>query len=95
MDFKPAKCPNCAGQLQLPENIERVRCMYCGGEVIVAEALQRFKETINLNNIFELAQAAEHAANYEESYGYYTKILEVNPKDFRAWYGKAIAAGWL
>jgi len=69
--------------------------MYCGGEVIVAEAIQKFKASIDLKNIFELAQAAEQSANYDESYSYYTKILEVNPKSYKAWYGKAIAAGWL
>jgi hypothetical protein len=75
--FSPS-FPALKANLQLPENTERVRCMYCGGEVIVAEAMQKFKASIDLKNIFELAQAAEQSANYDESYSYYTKILEVN-----------------
>jgi tetratricopeptide (TPR) repeat protein len=69
--------------------------MYCGGEVSVREAIQKFNDSINLDNIFQLAQAAEESGNYQESYDYYTKILEVNPRNHKAWYGKAIAAGWL
>lgn len=29
MTFKAAKCPNCAGELQLLEDRDNVKCMYC------------------------------------------------------------------
>ncbi len=45
-------------------------------------------------NWFELAKAAADAGNHDEAYRYFTKILEVNPKDPDAWFGKAVAAGW-
>lgn len=32
MSFKPAKCPNCAGELQLPEDRDTVKYMYCGSD---------------------------------------------------------------
>lgn len=94
MNFQPAKCPNCGGQLQLPDDAEKVKCMYCTSDVIVIEAINAYKNEINLDNIFALAEAAESSKNYKEAYDYYTKILEFNPTSFKAWYGKAIAAGW-
>jgi tetratricopeptide (TPR) repeat protein len=95
MDFKPAVCPNCAGQLQLPENASTVKCMYCGTEVAVQEAIEKFNTSINPNNLLALAEAAKHAGNLEESYDYFNRILEFDPKNYKAWHGKAVTAGWL
>ena len=41
-----------------------------------------------------LASAAERAGNYQEAYGYYTSILERDPSNVAAWYGKTMMAGW-
>ena len=30
--FKPTKCPNCGGKLQVPEGQIIFKCSYCGGE---------------------------------------------------------------
>jgi len=35
MDFKSAKCPNCAGDLKIPHNGTIVKCQYCGGDIIL------------------------------------------------------------
>lgn len=32
MSFKPAKCPNCAGDIQVPEDRDTVKCIYCGSD---------------------------------------------------------------
>lgn len=40
MNFKPAICPSCSGNLQIPNNLKIVKCMYCGLDVIVQEAIQ-------------------------------------------------------
>ena len=40
MNFKPALCPSCGGKMQIPDDMNIVKCMYCGVEVIVKEALQ-------------------------------------------------------
>ena len=40
MNFKAARCPTCGGALQIPEDLNTVKCMYCGGEIIVREAIQ-------------------------------------------------------
>lgn len=43
----------------------------------------------------KLAKAAEDAGNHEEAYGYYARILEIDPENADAWIGKAFAAGWM
>jgi tetratricopeptide (TPR) repeat protein len=35
IEFIPAVCPNCGGELRVPENRKVVKCMYCGYDVII------------------------------------------------------------
>src|ERR1700739_2581919 len=76
--FVAAKCPSCKGDLQVPNNREEVKCMYCGGTVIVNQAIQ-LVSGVNVANLIELAKAAAKAINYKEAYDYYTKVLEFEP----------------
>jgi DNA-directed RNA polymerase subunit RPC12/RpoP len=66
MEFKPAKCPNCSGDLQLPDNMKKVKCMYCGTDIIVKEAIKLAVIQINPENILKLADVALESGNYEE-----------------------------
>ena len=55
MDFKSAICPSCGGKLQLPDNLSTAKCMYCGVDVVVQDAIKlsgRVKE-------FTLAEPVE------------------------------------
>lgn len=94
MTFRPARCPNCAGDLQLPDNVDVVKCMYCGVSVVVRDAIQQVAAG-NTKNWLMLANTAAEAGNYSEAYDYCTRILEVDPTNSEAWAGKAAAAGWL
>ena len=40
MAFKAATCPSCGGALQVPDDRTTVKCMYCGVDVVVREAIQ-------------------------------------------------------
>ena len=40
MTFKAAICPSCGGALQVPDDRATVKCMYCGVDVVVGEAIQ-------------------------------------------------------
>jgi len=40
MNFKPALCPSCGGKMQIPDDVNTVKCMYCGVDVIVREAIR-------------------------------------------------------
>ena len=63
MAFKAAVCPSCAGELQVPDNRDLVKCMYCGSDIIVREVL-RTGSTVNIENILKLARVAEKSNNY-------------------------------
>ncbi len=39
MKFVPAKCPTCQGDLQIPDDREFVKCMYCGVEIKVRDVI--------------------------------------------------------
>ena len=93
MEFVAAKCPNCAGELRLPEDKKQVKCMYCGFDILVREAINAVG--ISVENLLKLAIAAEKGDNPQEAYEYFTKILEYEPENYLALLGKAMAAGRL
>lgn len=37
MEFREAKCPKCGGILQVPEDLEKLTCMYCGKEIFASD----------------------------------------------------------
>jgi len=91
MKFVAAKCPSCQGELQVPEEKDFVKCLYCGVDVKVREAI-KINLDANLPNLMELANGALKSGNNEEAYNYFNKILESDIKNYEAWYGKAISA---
>jgi tetratricopeptide (TPR) repeat protein len=92
MEFFSAKCPQCGGALQVPDNRDSVKCMYCGTDVLVREAINLASG--DTKNFFVLAKAAEEAGNHAEAYAYFTKVLESDTHNSMAWAGKANSAGW-
>ena len=92
MKFEAAKCPNCNGELQLPRDRVSAKCLYCGADIVVREAIHGAAVT-NVDNLLKLADAASSAGNSEEAYNYYTKVLEFDSTNHLAWFGKALAAG--
>jgi DNA-directed RNA polymerase subunit RPC12/RpoP len=89
MPFKPAKCPNCAGDLQVPDDRDAVKCMYCGSDIMVREAT-KLAGGVNIENLLVLAKQAEVGGKYDEAYKYYSTILEYEPQNASAWMGKAL-----
>lgn len=59
MNFKPALCPSCGGKMQVPDDINTVKCMYCGVDVIVREAIRlagrvkEFTEAVAVEKVSE------------------------------------------
>lgn len=93
MNFVAASCPSCSGALQVPDDRDSVKCMYCGVDVVVRQAIKLISG--NVSNFLGLATAAATAGNYSEAYSYFTKVLEIEPQNAEAWLGKGTAAGWL
>ncbi|KQC14851.1 MAG: hypothetical protein APR63_13235 [Desulfuromonas sp. SDB] len=86
--FRPAKCPSCGGELQLPEDKDVVSCMYCGTKIIVKEVLGG-ADSVKKENLLKLADSAKDFGNYREALDYYNRYLEINIKSKDAWLGKA------
>ena len=93
MELKAAICPNCGGDLRLPEDKKVLKCMYCGKDIIVSEAIEKAVGPA-VENYLVIAKTALNARNYKEAYDYYNKILELNPMNHEAWLGKAESVGW-
>lgn len=93
MTFVAAVCPQCAGALQAPNDRDYVKCMYCGVDVKVREAIRLVQG--NTGNLLELAEAAQAGGNNVEAISYFNKVLENDPRNAKAWFGKGRAAGWL
>jgi tetratricopeptide (TPR) repeat protein len=91
--FREAKCPNCGGELRIPDDKTTVKCMYCSSDIVVRQAIQAAGGA-NIENFLNLARIARDAGNNEEAYGYYTKVLEMDPGNCEAWFGKGESAGW-
>jgi len=95
IEFIAAKCPNCGGELRLPNNRDNVKCMYCGYDIIIQSKNKIVIEhKNNTDNLLTLGMNAEKSKNYQEAYKYYTQILEHN-ENADAWLGKGRCAGWL
>jgi hypothetical protein len=92
--FIAAKCPSCGGDLQVPDDRDQVKCMYCGGTVIIRQAVQ-LASGVSVPNLVALAKAAAGAQNHKEAYDYYTKALEYDGRNSEAWFGKGESVGWM
>lgn len=91
MPFLAAVCPQCSGALQVPDDRDVVKCMYCAVDVIVRQAIQLVPG--NSKNLMELARSAFDAGNNKEAYDYFTRVLEMEPRNAEAWLGKGASAG--
>lgn len=88
MPFKAAKCPNCAGDIQVPDERDTAKCMYCGSDIIVREAI-RLAGGKNLQNILAMAKNAIEGRNKEEGLQYINSYLEEDQSNAEAWDLKA------
>jgi tetratricopeptide (TPR) repeat protein len=91
MTFKAAKCPNCAGDIQVPEDRDSAKCMYCGSDIIVREAI-RLAGGINIENLLAFAKHSEELGDFSKALEYYDKILESDVKNVPAWIGKGLVS---
>jgi len=85
MNFKPALCPSCSGKMQIPDDVSTVKCMYCGVEVVVKEAIRlagRTKEFTQATAIEKISRPIgdRRTREFLESRGLSTewKPLDVN-----------------
>ena len=90
MKFIPAKCPSCNGELQVPDDRDFVKCMYCGVDIKIRETVKMIIEK-NIPNLLKLGTEMINAKNYDEANNNYSEVLESDVNNSEAWYGKALA----
>lgn len=93
IEFIPATCPSCGGELRVPNNRDNVNCMYCGQQVIIHNP-NNVSQRANIDNWMKLANAAGDS-NAQEAIHYYNKILEFEPENYLAWFGKGHCVWYL
>nr|WP_296156565.1 tetratricopeptide repeat protein [uncultured Blautia sp.] len=91
MELKDAKCPNCGGQLKLNPNLEKGTCIYCGTEIVVSEAIQKYK--VEVDGIATTKSSMIHAFNQLEDGDFdgamkaFKHVIETDPTNAEAYYG--------
>jgi len=94
MEFKPAKCPNCGGELKVPPDKKILKCMYCGSDIVVKEAIAKAND-INTESLIELINTALNSKNFQEAVEFCNKILERDSNNVEALLKKGLAVGLL
>ena len=92
MEFFAAICPQCSGNLQLPDDRDNVKCMYCGANIVIKE---HKNNDVNIANILEIARTALSGGNYQEAHTQYNKVLESDINNIEAWIGKGKSSAHL
>jgi tetratricopeptide (TPR) repeat protein len=70
-----------------------VKCMYCGSDIIVREAI-KLAGGVTVDNLLVLGKNAENVGDYNQAYDYYSKAFEFDSNNSLAWTGKAVAAAF-
>ncbi len=91
MELKSAKCPNCGGKLELNPAIEKGICIYCGSEIIVEEAIQKFKGEISgiatvEKSLIRANQLLEDGDG-DAALKAFKHVVEVDPTNAEAFWG--------
>jgi len=78
----------------LPSESREAFCNYCGTKFIIS-TVQEEKTSPSIETLFKLAETAMQGRNYEEANKYCDRILEQDPENVNAWFGKVLSVGWL
>jgi len=84
----PARCPRCGGELAATA-AGGFSCRYCGTDFLRADVLAGKGE--DLRGFYQRAFTAFEDGDVDLAYGYFGRIVEINPREYEAWVGKGLA----
>ncbi|MDE1146326.1 MAG: tetratricopeptide repeat protein [Azospirillaceae bacterium] len=89
MRFKEIICPSCQKLIPIPNDISSLECPYC--KFLIKESAA---PGATISTLLGLARTAIAAGNMVEALDYFNRVLESDPTNAEAWFGKGKAAGW-
>ena len=97
MAYIAAKCPACGAGIQVPDDMQKTFCSYCGSSIVSEEAIKLNKvqvigtvEVSGIATLDRLIQNAEANMKINEigrARKVYEQITEDYPDDYRGWWG--------
>ena len=75
-------------------SVEEAKKMMIEGSVDVSGSTVKVDNSAAAKNYFMMAESAIYAKNYEETEKYSTKVIEIDPENYKAWFMKGKSAGW-
>lgn len=92
MKLVSAKCPSCGAKIEVDANSNSTRCDYCNSQVLVEDAIKKYKVEISgsieiknlpkLENYLKLADRHYKDGEYREAYEIYCKAIELDPDNY-------------
>ncbi len=95
MAIKSINCPNCNGSVQVDDSLKFGFCLYCGSKLMLQEIQKvkiEFDDTKKAANYMQLAFTAYSNANFSEAYGYFSKCLEIDVRNWKAVFYRGLCA---
>lgn len=91
MKLVAARCPNCNANLDVNPNNETMKCQYCGGAILIDDAIAKYKLEISgvvevknlprIDNYLKIADRHYNLKEYDNAYKNYVKIIELDPNN--------------
>lgn len=97
MNFVAAGCPSCGARIQVDENSKTCFCQYCGSQIIVEEAIQLIRGTVQIDfknqidNFLIRANSFMEQERYADAEIYFNKVLDLDATNVEAKKGLAKA----
>lgn len=88
MPFQTMTCPSCANEIQIPTERDTVHCAYCGAQLNVRNLAS--SGAPDPQNVLDTAVQFLESNNFKEADNLLTKVLEYDPNNALAWFGKAL-----
>lgn len=96
MGFIALKCPSCGASIELDENREFGFCSYCGTKVMQDKKIVELKGEVKVEGVSTADKLLERAYiliednEFNEAEGYFNRVLELDPKCDKAYWGKML-----
>lgn len=89
MPFQVAKCPTCGASLELEKSSDVMICKFCGNKILFKESMDT--DLNKTANFLKLANNEMEVGNFQKAIEYFNKVLENDPQNSAAHFGKGLA----